>query len=125
MFADEGAIRIRGDAGALHLDARGAAVADVLAALSGTFDVSYSSRIALTQDIYGSYSGSLRRVLARVLNSYDYVIKQDHAKLNIIIIGAHGAQAVPAAASVAPADPFHPLRARQRQRLGVDRHRAP
>jgi hypothetical protein len=117
-----GSVRVRGDAAAVRLDARHATIADVLAALNTSFDMSYSSWIALDEEVNGTYTGSLRRVIARLLDGYNYVIKQDNAKLDIIVLDKRGERAVPVAAPAAPADPFHPLRERHRQQLlGADR----
>ena len=114
-----GSVRVRGDAAAVRLDARRTTIADVLSALNTSFDMSYSSWIALDEEINGTYTGPLRRVIARVLDGYNYVIKQDNAKLDIIVLGKRGERAVPVAA---PADPFHPLRERRRpQLLGTER----
>jgi hypothetical protein len=114
-----GAVRVRGDAAAVRLDASHTTIADVLSALNTSFDMSYSSWIVLDEEINGTYTGSLRRVITRVLDGYNYVIKQDNAKLDIVVLGKRGERAVPVAA---PADPFHPLRERRRpQLLGTDR----
>ncbi len=102
-----------------ELDARRTTIADVLAALNAAFAMSYRSSIALDEEINGTYAGSLRRVISRVLDGYNYVIKQDDAKLDVIILGRRGERAVPVAM---PVDPFHPLRERRRPRLlGTDR----
>lgn len=115
---DGGAIRVRGDTAAVRLDARRTTIADVLSALNAAFDMSYRSSIVLDEEINGTYAGSLRRVISRVLDGYNYVIKQDDAKLAVIILGRRGERAVPVAM---PVDPFHPLRERRRPRLlGTD-----
>jgi hypothetical protein len=111
-------IRIRGDAATVRLDARRTTIADVLSALKATFAMSYRSAIVLDEEINGTYAGSLRRVLSRVLDGYNYVIEQNDAKLDVIILGRRGERAVPVAM---PVDPFHPLRERRRpQLLGTD-----
>jgi hypothetical protein len=115
---DGGSVRVRGDAAAVRLDARRTTIADALSALNAAFDISYRSAIALDEEINGTYAGSLRRVISRVLDGYNYVIKQDDAKLDVIILGRRGERAVPVAVLV---DPFHPLRERRRPRLlGTD-----
>ncbi len=114
-----GSVRVRGDTAAVRLDARHTTIADVLAALNTSFDLSYSSWIVLDEEINGTYTGSLGRVIARVLDGYNYVIKQDNAKLDVIVLGKRGERTVPI---TAPTDPFHPLRERRRpQLLGPDR----
>jgi hypothetical protein len=115
---DGGAIRVRGDMAAVRLDARRTTIADVLAALNAAFAISYRSSIVLDEEINGTYAGSLRRVISRVLDGYNYVIKQDDAKLDVVILDRRGERAVPVAI---PLDPFHPLRERRRPRLlGTD-----
>lgn len=111
----------------MRLDARHTTIVEVFAALHRTFGVSYNSWIVLDEDVNGTYSGSLRRVIARVLDGYNYVIKQDNGTLDVIILDKRGARAVPAAlpppVRAAPLDPFHPLRERRRQQLlGTDHH---
>jgi hypothetical protein len=115
---DGGSLRVRGDMAAVRLDARRTTIADALSALNAAFNMSYRSSIALDDEINGTYAGSLRRVISRVLDGYNYVIKQDDAKLDVIILGRRGERAVPVAM---PVDPFHPLRERRRPRLfGTD-----
>ena len=115
---DGGSLRVRGDMAAVRLDARRTTIADALSALNAAFNMSYRSSIALDDEINGTYAGSLRRVLSRVLDGYNYVIKQYDAKLDVIILGRRGERAFPVAM---PLDPFHPLRERRRPRLlGTD-----
>ena len=115
---DGGSLRVRGDMAAVRLDARRTTIADALSALNAAFNMSYRSSIALDDEINGTYAGSLRRVISRVLDGYNYVIKQDDAKLDVIILGRRGERAAPVAM---PLDPFHPLRERRRPRLlGTD-----
>ena len=110
----------------MRLDARHMPIADVFAALKTTYGVSCDSWIVLDDDINGTYSGSLRRVIARLLDGYNYVIKQNEGELDVTILDRRGARAVPSAMlpSAPPklVDPFHPLRERRRQKLlGNDR----
>jgi len=119
MFEPDGAsVRVWGDMAAVRIDARRTTIADVLSALNAAFDISYRSAIVLDGEISGTYAGSLRRVISRVLDGYNYVIEQNDAKLDVIILGRRGDRAVPVAM---PVDPFHPLRERRRPRLlGTD-----
>jgi hypothetical protein len=122
MFDIGGAsVRVRGDMAAVRLDTRRTTISEVLAALNAAFGMSYRSSIVLDEEINGTYAGSLRRVISRVLDGYNYVIKQDDGKLDVIILGRRGERAVPVAT---PLDPFHPLRERRRPRLfGTDSSR--
>jgi len=91
----EASVRIVGDAAALELHVHRSTVADVLSALAG-FNIRYRSPGALNEAIDGVYTGSLGRVLSRVLSGYDYAIKTDNEKLEVIVVGRSGEHAVPA-----------------------------
>lgn len=93
---DNVSLHIAGDAMAVQLDVRKTTINDVLAALAGSFDLSYSSKIALYEQRDGTYRGSLRQVIARVLNGYDYAMRQEQSKLDVVVFEKVGEQAVPA-----------------------------
>jgi hypothetical protein len=113
------AVRVRGDAATVRLDVRRTTIADALGALNGAFNMSYRSSIVLDEEINGTYVGSLRRVIAHVLDGYNYVIRQDGATLDVVIFSRHGERAIPVAPT---AKPFLSGRERRRpQLLGVDR----
>jgi hypothetical protein len=105
-----GSLRIQGDAAAVHLDVRKTTVRDVLATLAGTFDVSFRSATALDEVRDGTYQGSLRQVIGRVLDGYDYAIKQDSSTLDVIVFEKVGEQAVPAPQQ-------HPVTSQRRRAL--------
>jgi hypothetical protein len=88
----ESVLHIAGDAAALEVEVRQARIADVLSALAG-FNIRYRSSIALDEILDGAYTGSLGRVLSRVLQGYDYAIKQHNAKFEVIVVGKRGEQA--------------------------------
>jgi hypothetical protein len=88
-------VRIQGDAAAVQLDVRQTRIADVLSALS-KFDIVFHSRIQLDEIRNGTYGGSLDYVISRLLDGYDYVIKQNKSKLEVSIYDKRGERAVPA-----------------------------
>ena len=88
-------VRISGDAAALEIQAHRSTVADVLAALAG-FNIRYRARGTLDETIDGVYTGSLGRVLSRILAGYDYAIRTDNEKIDVIVVGRSGDHAVPA-----------------------------
>ena len=111
-------VHVEGNPAALRFTASGDALSDVLAAFAAQWPVTYRTSVPLNTQIEGAYSGSLSQVVARLLDGYNYVIKQDDAKLDVVILGRRGERAVPVAM---PLDPFHPLRERRRPRLlGTD-----
>jgi hypothetical protein len=104
---DVGSVNVRGNLAAVQLDARQSTITDVLSALSAAFHISYRSSIALDEVVNGSYAGSLSRVIARVLDGYDYVIKRDDSKLEVLVFGKRGERAI--AAPLPPPTPI-PIR---------------
>jgi hypothetical protein len=100
---DVGSVNVRGNLAVVQLDARQSTIADVLSALSAAFHISYRSSIALDEVVNGSYAGSLSRVIARVLDGYDYVIKRGDSKLEVLVFGKRGERAI--AAPMPPATP--------------------
>jgi hypothetical protein len=89
-------LRVEGDAASVHLDVHKTTIGDVLAALADSFDISYSSKISLTETRDGTYQGSLRQVIARMLDGYDFAIRQQKSKLDVMVFEKVGGQAVPA-----------------------------
>ena len=92
---DNRSLRIDGDAAALHVDAHRIALSVVLSALA-TFNVRYRSSVGLDEVIEGSYAGSLRQVVSRVLEGYNYATKQNGSYVEVIIFGRRGESAVAA-----------------------------
>jgi hypothetical protein len=107
-------LRVQGDATEVRLDAHRVQIKAVLAALSTALDFSCHFTMTLDDAIDGTYVGSLRHVLSRVLDGYDYVIKQESSKLEVIVIGRSGARALPVTTSL---NPYHALRERRRAAL--------
>lgn len=89
-----GSLRVQGDAEAVQLDVRHKTIGYVLSALAADFNILYQSSSALNEEVNGRYAGSLGRVLSRVLDGYDYVIKRENSKLNVIIFDRSGGLAV-------------------------------
>jgi hypothetical protein len=92
-------LRVQGDPKAVRVDARQTTIADVLAGLATAFNIRYRSSIALNDVRNGTYSGPLRQVISRVLDGYNYVIKYEDSKLNIIVVGKVGEAAPQTAAA--------------------------
>jgi hypothetical protein len=97
LTADRGgrSLQIEGDATALHIELQQTAIADVLSALN-KFNVVYRSSIRLDEALNGTYSGSLRHVVGRLLNGYNYLTKLDGSGLEVTIFGKGDEFAVPA-----------------------------
>lgn len=89
-----GEVRIDGTVADVHVTTHDDVVSDVLVALESSFSVHYRTPIRLDAPANATYSGSLRRVIGKLLESYSYVIKEDHESLEVIVVGRIGERAV-------------------------------
>lgn len=96
--SDSGAVgsllQLNGDPTAIRLEVRQASVTSVLAALAAAYPISYRSKVTLDELRDGTYAGPLRRVIAHLLEGYDYVIEENDATLDILVLGKSGEKAV-------------------------------
>ena len=103
-------IRVQGSAGDVRLEARDATVADILAALGERFALRYRG-IPASSGITATFAGPLRRVVARVLTGYNYVIADHPEGLEVIVLSAGSPRAV-VAPTIAP--PTYPSKSTRR-----------
>ena len=97
-------VRVDGNLHALKLSASGDSLAEVLSRFDTAFAVKCRSAVPLQAEIRGSYAGSLSQVVARLLDGYNYVIRNDRELTEIIVLGRAGeAAVVPKARLAAPA----------------------
>ena len=69
----------------VRLEAHGATVEEILAVLRSRFDLRYRGT-ELNRRITATYEGPLRKVLARVLDGYDYVIESKGNNIEVIVV---------------------------------------
>jgi hypothetical protein len=89
------AVTVDGLSSAIRLDVHHATLEDILSALAGPCNLTHSSSIALADLREGTYSGSLERVISRLLDGYDYVIRRERDHLDLWVLGKSGEQATP------------------------------
>ena len=89
-------VHVAGDPTAVRVTTSHDAISDVLSALAASFNVRYRTAIPLDATANAIYSGSLRRVVSRLLDGYNYVIRTDSAAIEIIVFGRRGEVAIPA-----------------------------
>jgi hypothetical protein len=79
-------------AGVITLEAHNATVREVLEALSDSRAIQFRTSEALSQVVTGTYSGTLPRVLARILDGYDHVIQSTPSglRLSVFNVGQPG-----------------------------------
>jgi hypothetical protein len=92
----EAAADVQGDPSAVQLRAENASTREVLDALAAKFGLKYKLSVHIGREVGGSYSGTLRQVLARVLDGTDYVVQVNEDGVKVIVFGASGLTAVAA-----------------------------
>jgi hypothetical protein len=112
-------VRVSGGADAVTIETQEATLEQVLAALRASFRFRYRSTAALDRVINGTYSGSLSRVIARLLEDQSYVIQSSQNELAVVILGPSrpaqvagpvGPAASRAAGAAPPPAPTEPLK---------------
>jgi len=81
---------VEGTAEALRVETSDSPIQEVLAALRDALNLEYRTSIQLDQTINGTYRGSLQRVLARVLDGYDFILKNSSEKVELVVLGRKG-----------------------------------
>lgn len=95
-------MQVRGSPEAVRIDVRDAPVEEVLAALSRTFGMHYQLSTKLDKRLSGTYAGSLRRVVMRILDGYNFILKTDDGSIVVTVLGTPSAAAAAVAGSSAP-----------------------
>jgi len=93
-------VRIAGGTEIVHVDARDASLEEVLSALRTRFGLQYRGPPLTDRRITGAYEGTLRQVVRRLLEGYDFVLKTQSDTLEVVVVGgaAGEARATPRAA---------------------------
>jgi hypothetical protein len=85
-------VSIDGDRAAVALEASNAPLSEVLSALQRAFSIRYRTSVPLDQPISGSYRGSLRHVLSRLLNGFSYYVDDTaDGRVDITVLDRSGA----------------------------------
>ena len=80
-------VSVSGEADAVQIEVRDAPIDEVMAALGASFGLQYQSPAALSRRVTGTYEGSLQRVIARLLDGYDFVIRTDPEGVEVRVYG--------------------------------------
>jgi hypothetical protein len=89
-------VHVEGSLAVVRVSTSRDTISDVLSALAATFNVPYRTAIPLDAAADATYSGSLRQVISRLLDGYNYVVKTDDSKTTeIVVFGKRGAAIVP------------------------------
>jgi hypothetical protein len=98
----QGEVKVEGTVAAVRVATTQDTIAGVLSAFATTFDVRYRTSVPLDRVLSGSYTGSLRQVISRLLDEYNYVIKNEGETTEIIIVGTIGERSIPVQAPPRP-----------------------
>jgi hypothetical protein len=94
--------QVAGEADALNVEAHDATVQEILDALSASFGLQYRTSTDLSRSASGTYKGSLREVITRLLDGYDFVVRKSDDHVEIAIIGSSGMTPAAVAAQPSP-----------------------
>ena len=83
--------QIRGTVEAVSVETKNSSLKEVLAALSDAFDVHYRSVTDLERQINGTYTGSLEKVLKRVLDGYSFFVKIGDGGIELTVLESSNA----------------------------------
>ncbi|MEA2907864.1 MAG: hypothetical protein QOI12_5251 [Alphaproteobacteria bacterium] len=83
-------VQVSGQANAVLVVAQDAPVDEVLGALQQAFGFQYRAAQPLSRVITGTYSGPLQRVVARLLEGYDYTIQSSSSGIGAVVFGQAG-----------------------------------
>jgi hypothetical protein len=100
-----GEVRVKGDAGAVQVDATRSNVGEVLSALESAFRLRVNTTMALDKAVSGTFTGSLAQVLSRTLQGYNYFIKRQAAEIELTVVALQGDRAAALARPRVPKNP--------------------
>jgi hypothetical protein len=80
-------VQISGGADSFVLRARNATMAEVLSGIHSALDIGIEATGSPARQFTGTYSGSLRHVLSRLLEGENYVIRTSASGVDIIFVG--------------------------------------
>ena len=90
-------MQVRGSREAVRIEARDTPVEEILAALGRAFGMHYQLLAVVDKRVSGTYVGPLPRVLARILDGYNFILKTDNGNIAVTVVGTpNAAAAVPA-----------------------------
>jgi hypothetical protein len=82
---------LAGDRDALRVTTHDAAIDEVLGAFREKFDLRYRTGQPLTRRLNGTYVCALQRCVAQILAGYNYIIRSDAERVEVIVLGDAGA----------------------------------
>jgi len=96
-------VRLSGTPDRMVLQASDATMPEILSALRSAFALELELKGATARKFTGTYSGSVRRVLSRLLTGEDYVLSSAADGMSVILLGTGAAGSTVARSAVLPA----------------------
>ena len=78
-------VKVSGDADALKIEASEASLEEVLAALGRNSGLQFRYPANFSHSVSGTYAGSLRQVLSRLLQGYNFVVESSESGTRLVI----------------------------------------
>jgi hypothetical protein len=88
-------VHVEGSTAAVRVTTSRDSIANVLTALGPAFNVQYRSAITLDAAANPTYSGTIERVIANLLDGFNYIVKKSPGATEIIVLGRRGEVAIP------------------------------
>ena len=109
---------VKGQADEFELRTDSSSTREALDALARAFGITYQLAPEASRELNGLYVGTLRKVLGRILDGNNYVVKPREDRFEVVVLGKSGttgmaapAPAIPASATrTAPSAPSRVLR---------------
>ena len=93
-------VQVSGRPEAVHVEARDVTLREVLDALQANFNLGYRSGDALDKRLTGTFDGTLRKVVARILDGCDFAMKVTPQGVDILVLRQNQADGAVVAALV-------------------------
>jgi hypothetical protein len=97
-----GEVHVEGSPAAVRITTSSDSIGDVLSALDAAFNVQHRSAINLDAAANPTYSGPIERVIANLLDGFNYIVKKSQGTTEIIVFGHRGEVAIPPPAPKLP-----------------------
>jgi hypothetical protein len=101
--------QVRGSREVVSIETQNASIQEILTALGAAFDVQYRSSVNLEKQLTGTYEGSLQRVVTRVLEGYNFIVKTSEGRIEIIVLGAPNTSTAPGKSSASTGSGVAPI----------------
>jgi len=82
--------KISGNPEGVVVDTQNSSIGDVLSALGRDFNFHFRSSVSLEKPITGLYQGSLRQVVAHILEGYSYTLRLSAGGVDLTVLAAPG-----------------------------------